>query len=111
MTTKSNKKTIKTTKVKTASDRKGSLNINTTLHRKEQVVYYSNKYGMTNAAFVERAIDEYIAKLNGDYDIPNITVSRIDQLAENTELIREELKLLRYAINNGFGAIFKHADD
>lgn len=84
---------------------KATISVETTKRTKDRLQYYANREGETLRQFVEKAIDERIAKLNGDYDIPNITVSRINQLAENEALVREELKLLRQAMNNGFSAI------
>lgn len=103
--------TKKTSQKKTFDDRHASMNVKTTKLRKDQVVYYSNKHNETIIEFVEKAIDERIGRLNGDYDIPNITVARMQQMADNMELMREEMRLLRQAINNGFGAVLKLTDD
>ena len=78
----------------------------TTQRKKDLIDYYSNKDNISKAEFIEKAIDYYI-----DYDIPHAHVVRINQLVANQELMRQELRLLRQSVNNGFQTILRIEQD
>ena len=102
----------KTKKSKARAKQSGTrVEFRTTQRKKDLIDYYSNKDDISKAEFIEKAIDYYIAYLNNDYDIPHAHVVRINQLVANQELMRQELRLLRQSVNNGFQTILRIEQD
>lgn len=84
-----------------------SLHIKAPIPAVDRIDYYVNREGYNNRTdFILDAVEAYIKKLNGDYDIPNAHIRRMNEMTAQVNLLSEEIKYLREAVNNGFSGFY-----
>lgn len=78
----------------------------------DQVDYWQRKAGFKSRKdFVSEAIRQYIALKNGDYQLPNAEIQRINQLIMAMNAQTVEIKTLKKAVDSGFSALYNLTDD
>jgi len=61
----------------------------------------------TKADFVRAAVIDYIAHLNGDYDLPTLEIQRLNQLIDTITTLSSNVGSLQDITVNGFGSLLE----
>jgi len=64
----------------------------------ERVGYWSSKEGVSANEWIAEAVEERIARMNGDYDLPTLEIARLAQLVDNQKAMTTNLANLERVV-------------
>ncbi len=64
----------------------------------ERVEYWSDKDGVSANEWIAEAVEERIARMNGDYDLPTLEIARLTQLVDNQRAMTANLANLERVV-------------
>lgn len=67
--------------------------------------YWSSKLGITDTDFMTEAVEEKIARMNGDYDLPTLELARLAQLLDQIKSLTVTNQQLEIVITRGFDSL------
>lgn len=71
----------------------------------QQVEYWRKKEGLTETEFYVQAVEEKVARMNGDYDLPTLEIQRLNQLIDEIRALSTNAANLEIVVNNGFDSL------
>lgn len=75
----------------------------------ERVKYWSRKHNLTENEYLVEAIEEKIARENGDYDLPTLELLRLNQLVDETKALSTNVASLEGVLVNGLDSLLQLA--
>lgn len=69
------------------------------------VNYWSAKQGLSENEYLVLAIEEKIARENGDYDLPTLEQLRLNQLIDEVRALSTNAANLEAVVTSGFGSM------
>jgi predicted DNA-binding protein len=77
---------------------------------KQRVKYWAARHGLRSAnEYITEAVEEKIARENGDYDLPTLTIGRMDQLIDEIKGLRTNVANLQQITVTGWDAMTRLA--
>lgn len=70
-----------------------------------RVEYWASKLGVTETDFMVDAVEEKIARMNGDYDLPTLEQARLAQLLDQVKSLAVTNEQLEVVITKGFDSL------
>ena len=71
----------------------------------QRVQYWSSKNDLTEQEFLELAVEEKIARMNGDYDLPTLEIQRLNQLLDEMKSLSTNIANLERVSTTGFDSL------
>jgi hypothetical protein len=71
----------------------------------QRVQYWSAKRELTEQEFYEQAVEEKIARMNGDYDLPTLEILRLNQLVDEMKTLSTNVANLERVSTTGFDSL------
>lgn len=71
--------------------------------------YWAEQRGESESEFIEDAIKDFIAHLNGDYDLPTLEQQRLNQLTDVIIELTAADRALSAVVTNGFKSLLSMA--
>lgn len=71
----------------------------------ERVKYWSNKRGLDENDYAVLAVEEKIARENGDYDLPTLEIQRLGQLIDEMKALSSNSANLERVVIAGFESL------
>lgn len=71
----------------------------------QQVEYWRKKEGLTETEFYVQAVEEKVARMNGDYDLPTLEIQRLNQLVDEMRALSTNAANLEIVVTNGFDSL------
>lgn len=71
----------------------------------QQVEYWRRKDGLTENEFFVQAVEEKIARMNGDYDLPTLEIQRLNQLLDEIRSLTTNVASLEVVTTSGFDSL------
>lgn len=70
-----------------------------------QVDYWANKHGVSRNDYMTEAIEQRIARENGDYDLPTLEIARLNQHTDLLMANTKALANLQQVVVSGFDSL------
>lgn len=70
-----------------------------------QVIYWAKKEGLSENEYMVLAIEEKIARANGDYELPTLEQQRLNQLIDEVRALSTNQANLETVITSGFDSL------
>lgn len=93
------------TSVKPAPQTKVRTTLRIPMDTSARVEYWSSKIGVTETDFMTDAIEEKIARMNGDYDLPTLEQARLAQILDQVKSLSVTNEQLEIVITKGFESL------
>ena len=71
----------------------------------DMLVYWSERYGMDRTEFLITSMNHYIRWKNGDYDLPNAEIQRLNQMVDSVNNLVVSNENLEKSVINGFDSM------
>lgn len=71
----------------------------------QKLMYWAARRQMSANEYLSFCLDEMIRRENGDFDVPNAMVARVNQLVDVTESLSSNLKSLESVVTSGFDSL------
>lgn len=71
----------------------------------QRVTYWSGKRDLTEQEYLEQAVEEKIARENGDYDLPTLEIQRLNQLIDEIRALSTNSANLEAVVTSGFDSL------
>jgi hypothetical protein len=71
----------------------------------ERAKYWGSKQNLTENEYFVLAIEEKIARENGDYDLPTLEQMRLNQLIDEVRALSTNSANLEAVVTSGFGSL------
>ncbi|MET0887108.1 MAG: hypothetical protein ABWX92_11725 [Mycetocola sp.] len=71
----------------------------------QRVAYWSSKRELSENEYIALAIEEKIARENGDYELPTLEQFRLNQLIDETRALSTNIANLESVVTSGFGSL------
>jgi len=71
----------------------------------ERVAYWADRHELVENEYLCEAVEEKIARENGDYDLPTLEQNRLNQLIDEIKALSTNAKNLEGVVVSGFGSL------
>lgn len=71
----------------------------------QQVKYWAKKNDRTISDYVLDAVEDFIRRENGDYDLPTLEIARLNQLTDHIVSLSANVKSLEDIVTSGFDSL------
>lgn len=71
----------------------------------QRVDYWRQKSGLSEQEYYALAVEEKIARENGDYDLPTLEIIRLNQLRDEVRALSENSANLERVVTTGFDSL------
>lgn len=71
----------------------------------ERADYWAKKRGLTENEYMALAVEEKIARENGDYDLPTLEIQRLNQLIDEIKALSTNSANLERVVATGFDTL------
>jgi hypothetical protein len=71
----------------------------------QRVDYWRQKSGLSEQEYYALAVEEKIARENGDYDLPALEILRLNQLIDETRALSTNSANLEAVVTSGFASL------
>jgi len=71
----------------------------------QQVIYWGLKRDLNENDYMVAAIEEKIARENGDYDLPTLELNRLNQLIDEVSSLSRNAASLEGVVTSGFDSL------
>lgn len=71
----------------------------------QKLMYWAARREMSANEYMALCLDEMIKKENGDYDLPNANIARLNQLIDVVESLSSNVKSLESVTVSGFDSL------
>lgn len=71
----------------------------------DALVYWAERYEMDRTEFLVTAMHHYIRWRNGDYDLPNAEIQRLNQLTDSVTSLVASQEALQRTVVSGFSGM------
>lgn len=75
----------------------------------QRMKYWAHERGQSDSEFIECAVQEYIAHINGNYDMPTLEQQRLNQLTDAIVELISSHHALSAVVSNGFRSLISMA--
>lgn len=67
--------------------------------------YWRKKSDLSESEFYALAVEEKIARMNGDYDLPTLEIQRLNQLTDEIKALSTNAANLEVVVTKGFDSL------
>ncbi|ROR76128.1 hypothetical protein SAMN06295974_3724 [Plantibacter flavus] len=71
----------------------------------QRVTYWASKRELSENEYLVEAIEEKIARENGDYDLPTLEIARLNQLVDELGALSRNTANLERVVTGGFDSL------
>jgi predicted DNA-binding protein len=71
----------------------------------ERVGYWSDKAGLSANEYMSLAVEEKIARANGDYDLPALEIQRLNQMVDELKALSANVTNIETVVVTGFDSL------
>ena len=96
-----------TNKSRNKKSNETTVHIKVTSDTKNMFDYLAHEEQLTQKDLFAKMVDQYMAIKKERYQLPDITIQRLNKLITAVSVNNDQMKLLRQAIVNGFSTILR----